>query len=181
MPLTSLKSNLNFNIGTGYNRTIGLINRVENIANTQSVTGGVVLSSNISEQLDFTLSINGNYNTVKNSLQPALDGTYYYQNSNFKINWVTKSGFFINTNINNTFYTGLGQDFNLNFTLWNAAMGYKFLKNKAGELKISSFDVLRQNNSISRNITSTYIEDVKTRVLQRYYMMTFTYTLRNFR
>ncbi|HAK79354.1 MAG TPA: hypothetical protein DCM71_21220, partial [Runella sp.] len=85
------------------------------------------------------------------------------------------------TNINNTFYTGLGQDFNLNFTLWNAAMGYKFLKNKAGELKVSSFDVLRQNNSVSRNITSTYIEDVRTRVLQRYYMMTFTYTLRNFR
>lgn len=181
MPLTSLKSNLNFNIGTGYTRTIGLINLVENIANTQSITGGLVLSSNISEQLDFTFSVNGNYNTVKNSLQPALDGTYYYQNSNFKINWATKSGFFVNTNINNTFYTGLGQDFNLNFTLWNAAVGYKFLKNKAGELKVSSFDVLRQNNSVSRNITSTYIEDVRTRVLQRYYMMTFTYTLRNFR
>ncbi len=181
LPVTAIKSNLNFNVGTGYTRTIGLINNVQNTSNTHSITGGLVLSSNISEQVDFTLSLNGNYNTVKNTLQPALDGTYYFQNSNFKINWVTKSGFFVNTNLNHTFYTGLGQDFNLNFTLWNAAVGYKFLKNKAGELKLSTFDVLGQNNSISRTVTETYIEDLQTRVLQRYYMMTFTYTLRNFR
>jgi hypothetical protein len=181
LPVTAIKSNLNFNIGTGYTRTIGLINNAQNTSNTHSITGGLVLSSNISERLDFTLSVNGNYNTVKNSLQPTLDGTYYYQNSNFKLNWVTKGGFFINTNLNHTFYTGLGQDFNLNFTLWNAAVGYKFLKNKAGELKLSTFDVLGQNNSISRTVTETYIEDLQTRVLQRYYMMTFTYTLRNFR
>ncbi len=181
LPVTAIKSNLNFNIGTGYTRTIGLINNAQNTSNTHSITGGMVLSSNISEQLDFTLSVNGNYNTVTNTLQPALDGTYYYQNTNFKLNYVTKSGFFVNTNLNHTFYTGLGQDFNLNFTLWNAAVGYKFLKNKAGELKLSTFDVLGQNNSISRTVTETYIEDLQTRVLQRYYMMTFTYTLRNFR
>lgn len=181
LPVTAIKSNLNFNIGTGYTRTIGLINNAQNTSNTHSITGGLVLSSNISEQLDFTLSVNGNYNTVTNTLQPALDGTYYYQNTNFKLNYVTKGGFFVNTNLNHTFYTGLGQDFNLNFTLWNAAIGYKFLKNKAGELKLSTFDVLGQNNSISRTVTETYIEDLQTRVLQRYYMMTFTYTLRNFR
>ena len=181
LPFTAIKSNLNFNLGTGYTRTIGLINNAQNTSNTHSITGGLVLSSNISERLDFTLSVNGNYNTVTNSLQPASNSTYYYQNSNFKLNYVTKSGFFINTNLNHTFYTGLGQDFNLNFTLWNAAVGYKFLKNKAGELKLSTFDVLGQNNSISRTVTATYIEDLQTRVLQRYYMMTFTYTLRNFR
>jgi len=181
LPVTSLKSNLNFNIGTGYTRTIGLINNIQNTSNTHSINGGLVLSSNISEQLDFTVSVNGNYNTVSNSLQPSLDGTYYYQNSNFKLNWLTKAGFFVNTNLNHTFYTGLGQDFNLNFTLWNAAIGYKFLKKQAGELKLSTFDVLGQNNSISRTVTETYIEDLQTRVLQRYYMLTFTYTLRNFR
>lgn len=181
LPVQSLKSNLNFNIGSGYTRTIGLINNTQNTSNTHTINGGFVLSSNISEQLDFTVSVNGNYNTVSNTLQPALDGTYYFQNSNVRLNWLTKAGFFVNTNLNHTFYTGLGQDFNLNFTLWNAAVGYKFLKNQAGELKLSTFDVLGQNNSISRTVTETYIEDLQTQVLQRYYMLTFTYTLRNFR
>lgn len=181
MPIKSLKSNLNFNIGTGYSRSIGLINNAQNIANTQSVNAGLVLSSNISERLDFTISTNANYNTVRNSLQPALDGTFYFQNTNLRFNWLTKKGFFVNSTVSNTFYKGLGQDFNLNFTLWNASIGQKFLKNQAGEIKLSTFDVLGQNNSVSRSITETYIEDLQTRVLQRFYMLTFTYTLRNFR
>ena len=57
---------------------------------------------------------------------------------------------------------------------------YKFLKNNAGELRLSSFDILHQNNSISRTTNSNYIEDNRTKVLQRYFMLTFTYTFRNF-
>ncbi|MEZ4905985.1 MAG: hypothetical protein R2822_31575 [Spirosomataceae bacterium] len=139
------------------------------------------MSSNISEQLDFTISVNGNYNTVKNSLQPALDGTYYYQNSNFKLNYLTKKAF-LQYQPQSYFLYRFGADFcSSTLRCGNAAVGYKFLKNQAGELKLSTFDVLGQNNSISRNVTETYIEDLQTRVLQRYYMMTFTYTLRNFR
>jgi hypothetical protein len=59
--------------------------------------------------------------------------------------------------------------------------GYKFLKNQAGELKISAFDILNQNNSITRTVTETFVEDNITRVLNRYFMLTFTYTLRNFK
>ena len=42
------------------------------------------------------------------------------------------------------------------------------------------FDLLKQNRSITRNVTETYIEDVQNQVLQRYFMLTFTYNLRNF-
>ena len=64
--------------------------------------------------------------------------------------------------------------------MWNAAIGKKFLKNKAGELKLSVFDLLKQNQSITRTITDTYIQDVQTQVLQQYFMLTFTYSLKNF-
>jgi len=40
--------------------------------------------------------------------------------------------------------------------------------------------VLKQNKSISRSVTETYIEDVQSQVLQRYFMLTFTYKLKNF-
>ena len=59
-------------------------------------------------------------------------------------------------------------------------MGKKFLKNNAGELKLTVFDILKQNNSVSRNVTETYIQDVTNHVLTQYAMLTFTYTLRNF-
>jgi hypothetical protein len=40
---------------------------------------------------------------------------------------------------------------------------------------------MKQNNSISRNTTETYYEDVQTNVLQRYFMLTFTYNLKYFK
>jgi hypothetical protein len=58
--------------------------------------------------------------------------------------------------------------------------GKKFLANQKGELKLSVFDLLKQNQSISRNVTETYIEDIQNQVLQQYFMLTFTYNLRNF-
>ncbi len=72
------------------------------------------------------------------------------------------------------------QDIIRTFTLWNASFGKKFLKNNAGELKLTVFDILKQNNSIARNVTETYVQDVTSRVLTQYAMLTFTYTLRNF-
>jgi hypothetical protein len=54
------------------------------------------------------------------------------------------------------------------------------LKNKAGELKFYVFDLLNQNISISRNVTSNFIQDLQTRVLKRYFMISFTYNLRKF-
>ena len=67
-----------------------------------------------------------------------------------------------------------------NYTLWNIAFGKKFLKDRKGDLRLSVFDLLGQNQSIVRNVTETYIENQQTQVLQRYFLLTFTYNLRNF-
>ena len=58
--------------------------------------------------------------------------------------------------------------------------GKKVLKNQKGEIKVSVFDLLKQNQSITRNITANYIEDLRNQVLTQYFMLHFTYNLRNF-
>jgi len=42
------------------------------------------------------------------------------------------------------------------------------------------FDLLKQNQAISRTVTEAYVEDSQSRALQQYFMMTFTYKLKNF-
>jgi hypothetical protein len=96
------------------------------------------------------------------------------------MNLLNKKGWFVQNDINNQTYTGLSQGLNQSFWLWNAAIGKKFLKNNAGELKLSVFDLLKQNQSIVRTVTNTYIEDAQSQVLQQYFMLTFTYNLKNF-
>jgi len=179
-PVAPLKLNVNLTSGFNYVRSPGVINTVSNFSNTYAFSQGLVVSSNISEKLDFTVSYSGNYNIVRNTIQPNLNNNYYTQGLTGRVNWIFGKGFVIQSDVNNQSYRGLGAGYNQNFTLWNASVGKKFLKNNAGELKLTVFDILKQNNSISRSVTETYVQDVTSRVLTQYAMLTFTYTLKNF-
>jgi uncharacterized membrane protein YgcG len=180
LPVSKLKSNLNFNLGYAYTRLPGLVNNVLNLSNTSAFNGGLVLSSNVSETLDFTLSYAGTYNLVRNSIRPQLNSNYFFHAASARVNWLFGKGFLFNSDLTNTLYRGLGEGFDQNFLLWNVSFGKKFLKDRRGELKLTVFDVLRQNNSISRAVTETYVDDTQTQVLRQYAMVTFTYTFRNF-
>lgn len=181
LPVKAIKSNLNFHAGVTYSRTPSLINGIANISNTMSAMGGFVLGSNISEKIDFTIRYMGNYNVVKNSLRQQQNNNYYSHNANASFNWNFWKGFVFNTSLDNTVYAGVSQGFNQNFFLWNAALAYKFLKDRSLEIKGSVFDILGQNSSVSRNVNETYLEDVRTQVLQRYYLITITYNLKYFK
>jgi hypothetical protein len=62
----------------------------------------------------------------------------------------------------------------------NAAVGYKFGPQRAHEIRLYGFDLLKQNVAVSRNATQSYFEDVQTNVLTRYFMVNYTYTFRKF-
>ena len=64
--------------------------------------------------------------------------------------------------------------------LWNLSAAYKFLPNDRAEVRLTLYDVLKQNNSIVRTVTETYIEDARTNLLQRFVLLTFTWNIRNF-
>ncbi|MGZ5282899.1 MAG: outer membrane beta-barrel protein [Bacteroidia bacterium] len=179
-PVIFLKSNLNLNTGFTYNQTPALINQRTNFANNYNFNQGIALGSNISEKIDFTVSYTANYSIVKNTLQKRSDNNYFSQNSSVKLNWIPYKGLVINTSLIHTLYSGLARDIDNDFLLWNASVGYKFFKDKSLEAKVSVYDLLNENNSISRNVTETYIEDSETNVLNRFVMFTLTYNLRKF-
>lgn len=174
------KSTLNLNVGQTYTRSPALINNQVNYSNTYNTNAGLVLASNISEYFDFTIMYGTNYNLVENSLQSSANSTYLINNFNFRLNYMPTKKIVINTDITNSTYSGLGSGFNQSIWLVNGGLGYKFLKDNRGELRMSVFDALKQNNSISRTVTENYIEDRTTQILTRFYMLTFTYNIRNF-
>jgi hypothetical protein len=180
MPLNFIKSNLNLNSGVSYSRIPGLIDNVKNMSNSYNYNVGAVIASNINEFVDFTVSYSANFNVIKNSIQSELNNNYFNQVASVQLNLLSKNGWLFQNDLNNQMYRGLTSSFNQNYWLWNMAAGKKFLKDQKGELKLSVFDLLKQNQAISRTATETYIEDVQNDVLQQYFMLTFTYKLRNF-
>jgi uncharacterized membrane protein YgcG len=175
-----LKANVNFNAGLGYTNIPGLVNDVKSTSKAYNYNTGVTISSNVSQYIDYTLNYNAAFNKANNSIQPNLNTKYYNFTTGLQFNLLNKKGFFFQNDINNQTYKGLADGFNQSFWLWNMGIGKKFLKDQKGELKLSVYDLLKQNQSIQRNITATGIEDVQNVVLTQYFMLTFTYKLKNF-
>ena len=82
---------------------------------------------------------------------------------------------------NYTYNTGLSSSINQNILLWNAGIGYKFGKDRAFDLRLTAFDLLEENTSVTRTTTDTYFDDSRTNILQRYFMLTLTYNFKKFR
>ncbi len=177
-PVKFIKSNLNLSSGFSYSKLPGLINNVKSMTDNYTYSAGIGLSSNISEYIDFNLSYNANFNNAKSSV--STNTKYINQAAGIQTNFLTKTGWFLQNDISNQTYTGMSDGFNQSYWLWNAGVGKKFLKSRAAELKLSVFDLLKQNQSISRTVEANYIEDSQSRVLQQYFMLTFTYNLKNF-
>jgi hypothetical protein len=179
-PIKKIKTNLSLNVSGNYNNVPGLINTQTNYAKTATGGLGLVLSSNISEKIDFTISSNSSYSNINNTLQSSSNTTYFSQNSKLKINLNPWKGLVLQSEYSNMYYAGLTSAFNQSISLWNAAIGYKFLKNKQAEFRLTVYDLLNQNNSVARTNTDSYIQDSQTNVLNRYYMLTFTYNFKKY-
>lgn len=179
-PIAALKSNLNLGTGISYSNTPGLINTSKNTSETVQFNQTLTLSSNISQNLDFTLSSSAYYNIVNNTLQPTLNNNYFSQTNGVKFKWIFWKGFTIEQDLTHTWYAGLGDEFDRSVLLMNIGIGKRLFKGDRGEIKISVYDVLNQNDNIQRTVNETYIEDRRTQSIQRYAMLTFSYNLSQF-
>ncbi|MEO6537050.1 MAG: outer membrane beta-barrel protein [Ferruginibacter sp.] len=180
IPVKALKTTINLNAGFNYAKLPGQVNYVNTTTDNYVYNTGVVFASNISQYIDFNISYNAAFNNAQTTASNASNNKYVNQAAGFQLNLLDKKGWFVKNDISNQSYSGLSAGLNQSFWLWNAAIGKKILKNQAGELKLSVFDLLKQNQSIVRTVTGADIVDSQSKVLQQYFMLTFTYNLKNF-
>ncbi|GAA4343376.1 TonB-dependent receptor [Flaviaesturariibacter amylovorans] len=183
-PLKAIKSNLSFNVGLNWNRLPGIVNNAETTTDNTVYSLGTVVASNVSSYVDFTISYTANKNDVRNrssnSKASTLSYNYYQHVASVQLTLQSKRGWVLQTDAANQYFSGFNNNPAQQYTLWNMAVGKKFGKARSADLRLSVFDLLEQNQSIVRNVTDTYIENERTEVLQRYFLLTFTYNLRHF-
>jgi hypothetical protein len=120
----------------------------------------------------------GSYTFARNSVQTNSNINYYSHTASLKWVWEFWNGFVLNNQVSNAVTSGLAAGFNQNIILWNLAVAKKFLADEKAEIKFGVADLLAQNKSVNRSVTSTYIDDTYNQVLPRYFILTFTYTMR---
>ncbi|MBI1797606.1 MAG: TonB-dependent receptor [Candidatus Eisenbacteria bacterium] len=177
-PASFLKSILSFNGGGSFTRTPTRVNGVTNVGSTYVLRSGVVMASNISENLDFTVSYQGTYNISRYTMSTSNRGDYYTHTIGVRFNAVAAHGVVVREELTNNLQSGVPSAYGQDVVLWNTTLGKKFLKDQRGELRVTASDVLRQNQSVSRSVTETYVQDSRDLTLSRYVQAVFTYSFK---
>lgn len=177
LPVRFLKGTLNLGSSAGYNKGKQFINTVGNDINTLNLGPEIRLDMNLTEKFNLSTGAEYTYSKTKYSLQSAMNATYFIQRYFTDINWQLPKSFFLTTEFSYTMNSQRASGFNTNVPLWNASISKQFLNYNRGELKLTAFDLLNQNIGISRTTNQNYIEDKRVTNLQRYFLLSFTYSL----
>mgnify|MGYP006266437977 FL=1 len=175
------KLNINTGIGGRYTRTPGLINGRENISENYRIDGEFKVASNFSDSLDFNVFYRINASQVTNSVQQNRNSRFLTHEIGGRGNWIIPGGWVVRSDINYQIYNGINDDFNVDYVLWNAGVAKKLLKDNRGELEIQVYDLLKQNQSRSQEITANAVQEQQALVLQQYVMLSFRYRISAFK
>ncbi|PSL45600.1 outer membrane receptor protein involved in Fe transport [Chitinophaga niastensis] len=177
LPLRLLKGTVNFSTNVGYSKTKQFINAVPNTIRTFTLGPTARFDINPSSKVDLSLSAGFNYYKTAYSLQAALNTGYFSQQYEGAINWQLPANFYFSTSFTYTINSQRANGFNTKVPLCNASFSRQFLHFNRGELKLSVYDLLNENVGISRSTNQNYIEDSRVKNLQRFFLLSFTYSL----
>jgi hypothetical protein len=176
-PLKKLKSRLDIGIGTNFIHNNSFVNGTPNAIDNMSISPNLTYNFFLDGKMDITANARLGISKAKYSAQPQINSNYLQQSYGFDMTNYLPWGLIVNNNLNYSINSGRADGFNTTVGYWNASIAKAFLKNKRAEIKLSAFDLLNQNQGISRSANQNYLEDTRYNVLQQYFQLGFTFRL----
>lgn len=178
------RSSINMSNRMSFGQNVSQLYGKNNFTHNYSVAQSLGLNLDIREKLNLEFRGRFSYNSVKYSVQQNknnnLNSKYFSQDYSTNINYYILKSLIFSTDFNYSVQSGLADGYNLSIPLWNSAIAWQLFAKKNGELKFSVNDILNQNSNINRTIGENYISDSRTVILQRYFLLSFTFNFNRF-
>lgn len=173
-------SNINFSyrLSLSTNERPGFINYVSSKSVNNSVSNNLSATYSLIDK--FNITIGETIATNKSQQQGASRISSLIRNytTSGNINYFITKELTLNTSLN--YQNNIAANGNsVKVNIWNANAIYRFMQQKA-ELKLSAFDLLRQNKNITNFVRDNSATTTITNGLQQYFMVTFSYYPRKF-
>jgi len=155
----------------GYNHSLSMNNNVENTGETWSARQRVGVQITPQEWLEVVPNVRYTFSTTDFSLPSSND----IQNSTWALSlegkvyiWKT---FLVGYDISKNFVSGINANVTSNPLIINSYLTKEFFKRKNGTISLRAFDLLNENNFITRQVTDNSIVDTRSNALSRYFML----------
>jgi hypothetical protein len=175
LPLKARQNFLTLNTSAIIGQSSTFLNGKSGFHNDITLTQSIRLNYSYRKLFDCVVAGNISFNMVRYTnqemnIQKYLNGGFTYTgNINIPYNII------INTNFYYGWATGRIEGYNVNSFILNASISKNLFSHKQGQLKLQAFDLLKQNVGIRRNVQDTYIEDIRTKVLEQCFLISFSY------
>lgn len=175
-------SSVNITHSQSYTNDISLVQEhnkpgtVKNTTKTYTVTQGAGLNLD-KDKFDIGIRANVTYTNVRATVNTSVNSNYFTQTYSLDGSYTFPWDIILASDFDYTLYTGRGDGYDVNIPLWNASLSKQVFKKKNGEIRFSVNDILNQNQSVSRTVTENYIQDTRSMVLQRYFLVSLLFNL----
>jgi len=159
-----------YNFNGSYNNNISFVNGIKNASQNTSLGPNITFEKD-HDKVNVRVSGNYNYNLPKSNISIQSNQPYYSYGFDGNITLKLPGKFSISSDGNYTNNGNRTPGYNLNYFILNASIDKKFLKNENLVVSFIANDILNQNISNQRYITSNQIVDTKTQIIRRYFLL----------
>src|SRR5690606_19000955 len=176
---STFTAKFNFRPSMNFGKNIGFTNGVRLEATSFDVRPRVSLTFDFGELLELEPRYSISFNNTKYSLEDFDKVKYISHDASFRFTTYWPENLIWGNDITYQYNGNVSPDFDKDALFWNASLGYQMMK-KNGTLKVSAYDLLNQNNNTRRTTGQDFIQDFQGTVLQRYFMLSFSYKFDQF-
>ena len=179
LPIAKTKLSFSNTISGNYGNSVNYSNGLENRTKNSSINEMLRLTYR-NNWLELVGSYRLGYNRANYSLQNKATTDYFNHRVGGEMFLNLPLSIILTSNIYYNFYRGYGDGYNRDMTMWNADLAKQVFKNKRGTIKLSIYDLLKQNKNYTRTTTDNYVEDVHSNTLGQFVMVSFMYRFNSF-
>ncbi len=179
LPIQKTKLSMSNTLSGGYGNSVNYSNGLENKTKNTNVYETFRMTYR-NDWLELGGSYRLGYNRANYSLEDKATTDYFDHRVSGDLFLNLPWSIILSSTINYNFYRGYGDSYNRDMTLWNADISKQIFKNKRGTVKVSIYDILKENKSYVRTTTDNYVEDVHSNAIGQFVMFSFLYRFNSF-
>jgi len=155
-------------------KRINFNNGVQYASKTNSISPEVFLTYERKGILEIRPTYSINFSKSTYDIEAFEDVDFLSHNLRIRTAFFLPKNFEWRNDIKYSYNPSIADGFQKSAWFWNATLAYSMLDDKA-TITLKAYDLLNQNTNATRVATQNYIEDRQSTVLQRYFMLSFSW------
>tara|TARA_A100000171_G_C2140629_1_gene156007 strand:+ start:34932 stop:37709 length:2778 start_codon:yes stop_codon:yes gene_type:complete len=156
------------------NRNINFNNGVEYAANSTTYSPDVRITFTWKKLFEFIPNYRVSFTNTTYDLASFDDRKFTRHNAGLETATFFPEKLEWRNTIDYNYNPDVAAGFQRSVVFWNSTLAYSVLKDQ-GTITLKAYDLLGQNNNTRRTATANYIQDSQSLVLERYFMLSFSW------